>query len=90
MGVARLINRAVLNGMAAQEPERFEKLAAAGFKVIRDGDIVYQLFEKFGGHYMDVGASGKIADGLVSLSFHVSFAFFPLDWGGGLFGGVGW
>jgi hypothetical protein len=52
--------------MASTEPERFDALEQVGFKVIRYGDIVYQLYEKFGGHYMDVGASAKIANGQVS------------------------
>ena len=55
----------VLNGMAKAEPERFDALEKAGFKCIRYGDIVYQVFDRFGGHYMDVGASAKIANGLV-------------------------
>ncbi len=67
LGIARLVNKTILHGMAAAEPERFDRLEAAGFRLIRYGDIISQLFEKFGGHYMDVGASAKIADGLVSL-----------------------
>jgi hypothetical protein len=66
MGIARLVNKTILDAMAAEEPERFDRLEAAGFKLIRYGDIIAQLFERFGGHYMDVGASAKIADGLVS------------------------
>ncbi|KAK3901900.1 hypothetical protein C8A05DRAFT_44560 [Staphylotrichum tortipilum] len=79
LGIARLVNRTVLNGMAAQDPERFERLAAAGFKVIRDGDIVYQLFEKFGGHYMDVGASGKIAAGFIKIKSDAGIARYSED-----------
>lgn len=65
LAMARLMNMLVLNGMAKTEPARFDALEKAGFKVIRYGDIVYQIFERFGGHYMDVGASAKIAEGLV-------------------------
>lgn len=71
LAVARLTNMRILHKMAEQEPERFDALEKANFKLIRRGDIVYQLFERFGGHYMDVGASEKIAQGLVS-SIHVS------------------
>ena len=68
LAVARLTSMFVLNGMAKAEPERFDALEKAGFKVIRYGDIIYQVFDRFGGHYMDVGASAKIAKGLVRLS----------------------
>jgi hypothetical protein len=64
--VARLISLTVLNGKARLEPDRFDRLEKAGFNLIRYGDIIHQLYEKFGGHYMDVGASAKIADGQVS------------------------
>ena len=63
--VARLTNMLVLNNMAKAEPERFDALERAGFKVERYGDIIYQVYERFGGHYMDVGASAKISRGLV-------------------------
>ena len=65
IAVSRLISMLVLHGMAKAEPERFDALEKAGFKVIRYGDIIYQVFDRFGGHYMDVGASAKIAKGLV-------------------------
>ena len=74
LAIARLTNMLVLNGMAKTEPERFDALEKAGFKVIRYGDIIYQVFERFGGHYMDVGASAKIAQGLVRCLFAPSQA----------------
>lgn len=55
--------------LAAAEPERFDALERAGFRVDRYGEVIYQLHEKFGGHYMDVGTSKKIADGLVRREF---------------------
>lgn len=65
LGVNRLISKTTLNGLAKSEPGRFDRLEQAGFNLIRYGDIIYQLYERFGGHYMDVGASEKIANGLV-------------------------
>ncbi|KKA21554.1 Flavin-containing monooxygenase [Rasamsonia emersonii CBS 393.64] len=53
--------------LAAAEPERFDALERVGFRVDRYGEVVYQLHEKFGGHYMDVGTSRKIADGLIKI-----------------------
>ena len=65
LAVSRLVSMLVLHGMARAEPERFDALEKAGFKTVRYGDIIYQVFDRFGGHYMDVGASAKIANGLV-------------------------
>lgn len=54
-----------VNAFAATEPERFDALERAGFRVDRFGDIWKVLSERLGGHYMDVGCSAKIAAGLV-------------------------
>lgn len=59
------MSRATLHSKAAQEPGRFDALEKAGFLLDRDGDIIYQIFERFGGHYMDVGTSARIASGQV-------------------------
>jgi len=64
----RLMAKTTLDGMAREEPERFDALERAGFLVERYGDIFWHLFERGGGHYMDVGTSRKIADGKVSSS----------------------
>lgn len=50
---------------ASMEPERFNPLEEVGFRVDRDGNLGEYFFGRFGGHYVDVGASKKIADGLV-------------------------
>jgi thioredoxin reductase len=50
---------------AVKEPERFDALDKVGFKVDRDVDMIHILFEKIGGHYMDVGTSAKVASGQV-------------------------
>lgn len=63
--VIRLMAMTGLNAMAREEPERFDALERAGFKTERFGDIYEHLYSRFGGHYMDVGASAKIAQGLV-------------------------
>ena len=51
--------------LAAGQPERFEALEKVGFKLDRELDLWKCLSKRNGGHYMDVGASKKIADGLV-------------------------
>ena len=54
------------NSLAAIDSERFDALERAGFRVERFGDLWKLLSDRLGGHYMDVGASAKIAAGLVS------------------------
>lgn len=64
--VGRLTSQAILHPMAQNDPERFDALEKAGFKTERYGDIIFQICERFGGHYMDVGASAKISKGAAS------------------------
>jgi len=65
LGVGRLSLMNAMHAMAAKEPERFDALERAGFRVERYPDLSYALSERLGGHYIDVGASKKIGDGLV-------------------------
>lgn len=64
--VTRLLSHKALHAMARNQPERFDALERAGFRCERYGDIMWHILEKLGGHYMDVGCSEKIANGLVS------------------------
>lgn len=54
-----------LHEMANEQSDFFDALEAAGFKTERYGDLISALYERLGGHYMNVGASEKIAKGLV-------------------------
>ncbi|RLL95867.1 hypothetical protein CFD26_105769 [Aspergillus turcosus] len=67
LAVSRLITMAALNTQAEAEPERFAALERASFRTERYGDLVTLLSERFGGHYMDIGASAKIAQGLIKV-----------------------
>ncbi|KAJ5154649.1 Flavin-containing monooxygenase [Penicillium coprophilum] len=67
LAVTRLVYQTVLHAMASQESQPFDGLEAAGFKTDRYGDIVHNLYERSGGHYMDVGASRKIGAGLIKV-----------------------
>jgi hypothetical protein len=49
------------------EPERFDALEAAGFRVERNGNLINYVFGRYGGHYVDVGVSKMISDGLVRI-----------------------
>lgn len=63
----RLMAIRAITKFASEEPERFDKLEANGFKLDRDMDLYSTLFERFGGHYIDVGVSKKIADGYIKM-----------------------
>lgn len=67
LAVTRLIYQTLLHGMASQGSQPFDGLEAAGFKTERYGDMVHSLYERFGGHYLDVGASRKICAGQVGI-----------------------
>ncbi|KAF4183360.1 hypothetical protein CNMCM8694_002524 [Aspergillus lentulus] len=67
LAVSRLTTMAALNTQAQAEPERFAALERAGFRTERYGDLIGLLSERFGGHYIDVGASAKIAQGLIKV-----------------------
>lgn len=47
--VTRLLSQKALHAAAAQEPERFDALERAGFRVERYGDIMWHICEKLGG-----------------------------------------
>jgi hypothetical protein len=57
--------------MSDAEKPRFDALEAAGFKLDRYGSIIHHLYNRMGGHYMDVGTSAKISRGLVRLRPHL-------------------
>jgi hypothetical protein len=69
LAVTRLIYQKLLHGMASQVSQPFDDLEAAGFKTERYGDLVYSMYERFGGHYLDVGASRKIGAGQVGILY---------------------
>ena len=54
--------------MAKAQPERWNALEEAGFKVDPYGDIQEAINIRLGGHYIDVGTSAKISRGLVSIT----------------------
>ncbi|TVY81082.1 putative indole-3-pyruvate monooxygenase [Lachnellula suecica] len=65
--VADLASQLSLKAMVDKEPERFDALERAGFKVDRYGSIIHHIANRMGGHYLDVGVSKKISDGLITM-----------------------
>lgn len=59
--------KALFAAFASREPERYSKLAAAGFPVLDSANpecaLASNLLERAGGHYVDVGGTQLIADG---------------------------
>ncbi|KAK5702308.1 hypothetical protein LTR17_022422 [Elasticomyces elasticus] len=76
-----MINRAVHRAVQ-ENPERFDALERAGFRVDRFGDISNNLYVRIGGHYVDTGASARVANGEIKM---VTKAVQRLTGGGLLF-----
>lgn len=60
-----------LGFLSSKEPERYTSLKAAGFPILdsrdRDGSLMMHLYERAGGHYIDVGGTKLISDGKVGI-----------------------
>ncbi|RAH51708.1 flavin-containing monooxygenase [Aspergillus piperis CBS 112811] len=67
LAVSRLMSTLTLRSKIARNPERFDALERAGFKVDRGAEVVAHVHERYGGHYMDVGNCANIAKGLVKV-----------------------
>lgn len=52
---------------AAREPDRFSNLEKAGFLLDREGDLMENIYDKGGGHYVDVGCCQRIIDGEIQM-----------------------
>ncbi|KAK5136113.1 hypothetical protein LTR08_004164 [Meristemomyces frigidus] len=61
-----MINRGTWS-LVGQSPDRFDALEKAGFKIERYGDIYHNMYVRFGGHYVDIGASARIANGEIKI-----------------------
>lgn len=61
-----MINK-VVHHLIDTSPQRFDDLEKAGFKLERYGDIYTNLYTRFGGHYVDTGASARISKGEIKM-----------------------
>lgn len=77
--VTRLIVMEGIRKAADDQPERYDDLERAGFKVERHGDVIWHVYERMGGHYVDVGASAKIAKGLIKVKSDSQITHFTTD-----------
>ncbi|CZR43891.1 uncharacterized protein FPRO_13699 [Fusarium proliferatum ET1] len=67
VSIARLLSFKTFHAMARSQPERYEALERAGFRVDPFGDIQDAINIRLGGHYIDVGTSAKIGKGLIKV-----------------------
>ncbi|KAL5331434.1 hypothetical protein ACEPPN_000964 [Leptodophora sp. 'Broadleaf-Isolate-01'] len=67
VAILDLISQAILHDSARKEPERFDALERAGFKLDRWGSIQKYLYARGGGHYVDVGGSDMISKGMIKI-----------------------
>jgi hypothetical protein len=67
MAIVDLLSQLTLHSMADAERARFDSLEAAGFKLDRYGSIIHHLYNRMGGHYIDVGTSAKISKGWIKI-----------------------
>lgn len=69
------LTRGLCGLLASQERDRYQALAAAGFPVIdsshADADLLHNLLERAGGHYVDTGGTNLIAEGKSGLKANV-------------------
>jgi cation diffusion facilitator CzcD-associated flavoprotein CzcO len=75
VAIVDLLSQATLHYMADAEPSRLDSLEAAGFKLDRYGSIIHHLYNRSGGHYMDVGTSAKISSGLIKIKTSIPVSY---------------
>ncbi|PMD38029.1 putative flavin-containing monooxygenase [Hyaloscypha variabilis F] len=67
MAIVDLLSQINLHHLTNMERPRFDALEGAGFKLDRYGSIIDHLYNRMGGHYIDVGTSAKISKGLIKI-----------------------
>jgi len=67
MAIVDLLSQINLHHLTDVERPRFDALEEAGFKLDRYGSIIDHLYNRMGGHYIDVGTSAKISKGLIKI-----------------------
>ncbi|KAF0640837.1 hypothetical protein FPSE5266_02364 [Fusarium pseudograminearum] len=67
VSIARHLSSGAFHAMTRAQPERYEALERAGFKVDPFGDIQDAVNIRLGGHYIDVGTSAKIGKKLINV-----------------------
>ncbi|KAK4947994.1 hypothetical protein LTR10_013047 [Elasticomyces elasticus] len=74
--IIRQMNIGGYKKLSGREPERYAALEKAGFRIEPNVDVWPILCGKQGGHYVDVGTSKKIGDGLIKIKNDASLVGF--------------
>ncbi|KAI0597726.1 hypothetical protein F4775DRAFT_558367 [Biscogniauxia sp. FL1348] len=68
LAVSGQLLKNVFMGLAASEPDRYQRLSETGFQVKTDGDVTWHLLVRGGGHYVDFeGGTLPVASGAVGI-----------------------
>lgn len=66
-----IVQREIINQsiwfLIKAHPERFDALERAGFKLDRYADLFHNINIRYGGHYLDIGCSARIAKGEIKV-----------------------
>ncbi|KKZ60411.1 hypothetical protein EMCG_00697 [[Emmonsia] crescens] len=77
-----IVNKMVtfrFNAMMSQNTEQFGALERVGFRVKRCGNPISTLYEEGGRHYINVGTSAKVAQGLIKVKSDSLIAGYTKD-----------
>ncbi|OAX78966.1 hypothetical protein ACJ72_06720 [Emergomyces africanus] len=67
LSIANKMATCRFNAMMSQNNEQFDALERVGFRVKRCGNPLSTLYEEGGRHYIDVGTSAKVVQGLIKV-----------------------
>ncbi|KAM0346972.1 hypothetical protein ACHAO7_011847 [Fusarium culmorum] len=73
----RNLSMLMIKKLSTEQPENFDALERAGFKVDRFPDAIKIQFERQGGHYLDMGGSQMVIDGKISIKSGNISRFIP-------------
>lgn len=74
--ITRLLILQLMTHLASQDSDYFDALDRVGFRNERVCDLSHILFERRGGHYLDIGTSAKVAQGLIKMKSDSSLTGF--------------
>ncbi|KAL2378319.1 hypothetical protein RJZ90_006075, partial [Blastomyces dermatitidis] len=77
-----IVNKMVMarfHAMVSQNTEQLDALERVGFRVKRCGSPISTLYEEGGRHYIDVGTSAKVAQGLIKVKSGTAISSYSKD-----------
>ncbi|KAF2095271.1 flavin-containing monooxygenase [Rhizodiscina lignyota] len=77
--VRRLLTLRATEMFQRMTPDYYERLEGMGFRIDKNADIWQCLYERIGGHHIDVGVGEKVAQGLIKVKSGTPIASFKKD-----------